>query len=93
MSKCLIDDWWAGQKLADQTRYRVKGTAPIPNYDREIAKQKLRSKLLESQESRKPTQQEGSEKKGPSAGSGGGSSKKVLKKPVPNFGGGVLGRK
>eukprot|EP00599_Poterioochromonas_sp_BG-1_P016427 CAMPEP_0173165834 /NCGR_PEP_ID=MMETSP1105-20130129/21632_1 /TAXON_ID=2985 /ORGANISM="Ochromonas sp., Strain BG-1" /LENGTH=371 /DNA_ID=CAMNT_0014086917 /DNA_START=325 /DNA_END=1441 /DNA_ORIENTATION=- len=77
------------RRLAELHQYRI-GSRPMPNYEKEYAKDKLKSKLAEKQDSRKV-------KIEPKATSGtsnsGSNNKKVLKKPVPNFGGGKVGTK
>lgn len=68
----------------------MRGSA-LPNHEREQNKKKLQEKLAEAQAARKPTV---AESEGGTGGAGsGGSKKKVLKKPTPNFGGGKLGTK
>lgn len=77
------------QKLANLNQYRVGGSA-LPNHEREQNKKKLQEKLADAQAARKPTV---AESEGGTCGGSGGSKKKVLKKPTPNFGGGKLGSK
>ncbi len=74
-------------KLAVKQKYRLGATA-MPNYEKESAKQKLKSKLAEAQAARKPTVEE---EKPNSSGST--SRPKVVKNPPPNFEGGKLGSK
>lgn len=60
----------------------------MPNHERDTTKRRLHDKLMEAQNGRKAaavTAAEDENKKD--------KSKKVLKKPVPNFGGGKLGTK
>ncbi len=68
------------------------GAKPIPNYEKEISKQKLKSKLAEAQAARRPISST-SEKDTSSSSSSSSSRNKVVKKPVPNFGGGKVGTK
>jgi hypothetical protein len=64
----------------------------MPNYEREISKQKLRTKLEEAQVARRSAKlTEYADSK--NQGSTGTRHKKVDKKPVPNFGGGKIGTK
>ena len=78
------------QKIANFNQYRVGGAAPLPNHDREQNRKKLHDKLGEAQAARKAVAPEPAEG---AAGSGGSRKKKVVKKPVPNFGGGKVGTK
>eukprot|EP01033_Poteriospumella_lacustris_P008785 gene8784-6321_t len=74
-------------KEADAKKYRLGNVRPMPNFDKEQAKDKLRQKLDASQQARKVVLSEEEQK------AAGGSHKKVVKKPPPNFGGGRLGSK
>ncbi len=71
----------------------------MPNPEKEAAKDKLKSKLLEKQDARRPKiesddkNSSDSNSNSRSSGSSGGNKGKVLKKPPPNFGGGKLGTK
>lgn len=66
----------------------------MPNPEKEAAKDKLKSKLLEKQDARRPKiESDNSNSNTGSGGSSGGNRNKVLKKPPPNFGGGKLGTK
>jgi hypothetical protein len=67
----------------------------MPNNDKVASKQKLKSKLAEAQAARRPTSSStASEKDATTTSSSSSSSRtKVVKKPVPNFGGGILGTK
>lgn len=74
-------------KEADATKHRLGNVRPMPNFDKEHAKDKLRQKLDASQQARRVVLSEEEQK------TAGGSHKKVVKKPPPNFGGGRLGSK
>jgi hypothetical protein len=76
------------EKIADERKYRLGSARPMPNYDKEYAKDKLRAKLDASQQLRRVTLSEEEQQ-----GKGSTSGKKVVKKPPPNFGGGKLGTK
>jgi len=85
------------KKLAQLNQYRLP-SKPLLNPEKEDNKKKLHNLLAEARSSRLPatkmTSEESTSNAVPSASSSSSSHrKKVLKKPVPNFGGGVLGRK
>ncbi len=64
----------------------------MPNHEREQNKKRLHDKLAEAQAARKAVV--ATDGDGATAGSSGSSkNKKVVKKPLPNFGGGKLGSK
>ena len=67
----------------------------MPNYDKVYAQNKLKQKLQEAKHARR---QQGIEEENTSSSTSTSSTnhqhkKKVVKKPLPNFGGGKLGHK
>lgn len=73
--------------MASFRKYRI-GSSPLLNPEKEASKNKLKSKLHEAQDARRaavPTPNNES--------STNSNRKKVIKKPVPNFGGGKVGTK
>lgn len=75
--------------MAELNKYRF-GAHAMPNYDKDMTKDKLKSKLLDAQNSRR-SQTLLDEKKEKTSSNN--SKQKTVKKPVPNFGGGKLGTK
>jgi hypothetical protein len=63
----------------------------MPNYEKEFAKDKLKSKLAEKQDSRRIKVEAPSTNNSTTGSST--NRGKTLKKPVPNFGGGKVGSK
>lgn len=80
------------QRDAQMKQYRLTGTRAMPNYEKEYAKDKLRSRLQEAQQARRV---KGDDDEEGTAGQARGPQRKpkVEKKPVSNFGGGRLGTK
>ena len=79
------------KELADARKYRVECPVAMPNPYKEQTKSALHSKLEAARRERASKVK--SDVSGDGAGVAKNAGKKVLKKPVPNFGGGVLGTK
>jgi len=78
--------------LANAHKYRI-GSTPFKNPEKEASKQKLKVKLQEAVETRRSLHAVAESQSDKSNNEGNNNRKKVLKKPVPNFGGGKVGTK